>query len=83
MNRGHLYVLQTKKLGQGLDGIVVGLDGDMAVKVNKLHPKELKQGETEECHRRVEAESEQRFKKEVPYCPWCTSWVRTLSCLVI
>ena len=83
MNPGHLFVLltpfsgrfgrvwryapQTEIKGRGLDGIVVGLQRGMVVKVNKLHPKELKKCGTEECRRRMEAESEQRFKKEVDY----------------
>ena len=60
------FALQTEIKGRGLDGIVVGLQRGMVVKVNKLHPKELKKCGTEEC-RRMEAESEERFKKEVDY----------------
>ena len=61
------YMLQTEIMGRGLDGIVVGLEGGMVVKVNKLHPKELKKCSTEQARRRMEAESEERFKKEVDY----------------
>ena len=61
------YALQTKIMGRGLDGIVVGLQGGMVVKVNKLHPSALRQCKTRECRRRMEAESEERFKKEVNY----------------
>ena len=61
------YAPQTEIKGRGLDGIVVGLQRGMVAKVNKLHPKELKKCGTEECRRRMEAESEQRFKKEVDY----------------
>ena len=61
------YALQTEIKGRGLDGVVVGLDGDMVAKVNKLRPKELKKCETEECRRSMEAESEERFKKELDY----------------
>ena len=60
------YVQQTEIKGRGLDGIVVGLEGGLVVKVNKLHPSALKQCGTEEC-RRMEAESEERFKKEIDY----------------
>ena len=61
------YMLQTEIMGRGLDGIVVGLEGGMVVKVNKLHPKELKKCSTEQARRRMEAESEERFKKEIDY----------------
>ena len=61
------YALQTEIMGRGLDGIVVGLEGGMVVKVNKLHPKELKKCETEECRRRMEAQSKDRFEEEVDY----------------
>ena len=60
------YMLQTEIKGRGLDGIVVGLEGGMVVKVNKLHRDALKKCGTEECCR-MEAESEERFKKEVDY----------------
>ena len=61
------YILQTEIMGRGLDGIVVGLEGGMVAKVNKLHPSALKQCSTEACRRSMEAESEERFKKEVDY----------------
>ena len=64
------YALQMEIKGRGLDGIAVGLDGDMVVKVNQLHPDALKQCETEEGRRSMEAESKEskeRFKKEVDY----------------
>ena len=61
------YAPQTKIMGRGLDGIVVGLEGGMVAKVNKLHRDALKQCSTEECRRSMEAQSEERFKKEVDY----------------
>ena len=68
------YALQKEIKGRGLDGIVVGLDGDMVVKVNQLHPKELKKCEAEECRRSMEAESKERFKKEVDYLLKHQNW---------
>ena len=47
-----------------MDGIVVGLDGDMVVKVNRLHPDALKTVR-QRSRRSTEAKSEERFKKEV------------------
>ena len=61
------FALQTEIMGRGLDGVVVGLEGGMVAKVNKLHRDALKQCSTEECRRSMEAESEERFKKEVDY----------------
>ena len=61
------YMLQTEIKGRGLDGIVVGLEGGMVVKVNKLDLKELEKCETEEGRRSMLADSEERFKKEVDY----------------
>ena len=68
------YALQKEIKGRGLDGIVVGLDGDMVVKVNQLRPKELKKCEAEECRRSMEAESKERFKKEVDYLLKHQNW---------
>ena len=55
--------LRRRSRGRGLDGIVVGLDGDMVVKVNRLHPDALKTVR-QRSRRSTEAKSEERFKKE-------------------